>query len=193
MTINRTQEMIPLNSSMVEAVQDLVKLQDGRLSEYREKRQATAAEGRTPDPLGLGTVSIMLPLYAHPDSAYYRDASLLPEMEEGAENFLKTQLPSGCISLVNCNIDSPPDTAFTTHLTSLLYQVAERSGLPELQGVQGALRLFLERAKPCLLNGGFILRTTAGSWRVRLPKCTRYLKRMLSATGLFNFSTRALT
>ncbi|TLS53894.1 hypothetical protein FE782_00620 [Paenibacillus antri] len=76
------------------------------------------------------------------------------DIEEAMAQFLKSQLASGCISLVNCNIDSPPDTAFTSHLAALLYQIAERSGLDELAEARASLLLFLERAKPCLLNGG---------------------------------------
>lgn len=135
-------------------LKQLVELQDERLKQFLQKRQDDRAAGRSPDPLGLGTVTIMLPLYCNPQSSYYEDASLLPDMDEGMERFLDTQLPSGCISLINCNIDSPPDTAFTTHSVALLYQLAEQSGRSELSIVTQSLRMFLERAKPCLLTGG---------------------------------------
>ncbi|MNI21510.1 hypothetical protein D3C73_750370 [compost metagenome] len=143
-----------MNRSVKKTIQEIIKLQDERLSEFRKKRQESVVAGKIPEPLGLGSASLLLPLYAHSESIYYRDSSLLPEINEAMINFLDTQLPSGCISLVNCNIDSPPDTAFTTHLTSLLYQVADRCDMDELEGAKAALYLFLERAKPCLLNGG---------------------------------------
>jgi hypothetical protein len=135
-------------------VKSIVEQLDEQLKRFLQKRLDSRNAGRKPEPLGLGTVSLMLPLYCNPLSGYYRDASLLPDLNEGMERFLETQLPSGCISLVNCNIDSPPDTAFTTHNVALLYHLALRSGRSEIIGVADALRTFLERAKPCLLTGG---------------------------------------
>ncbi len=143
-----------MSSSAVGTIREIVRLQDERLSQFRSMRLEAEAAGETPEPLGLVSASLMLPLFANPESSYYRDASLLRELEEALALFLQTQLPSGCISLVNCNIDSPPDTAFSVHLAALLYQIVDRSGMDELSGARVSLLLFLERAKPCLLNGG---------------------------------------
>ncbi|GGD61154.1 hypothetical protein [Paenibacillus nasutitermitis] len=101
-----------------------------------------------------GLINLLSPLYCHSESNYYRDAALLPWIEQGVECLLNDQLDSGCISLVNCNIDSPPDTAFQVHGTAVALHVLERSGFPELSNVIGGIKLFLERAKPCLLTGG---------------------------------------
>ncbi|SDC51882.1 hypothetical protein SAMN02799630_00123 [Paenibacillus sp. UNCCL117] len=104
--------------------------------------------------VGRGLINLLTPLYCHEESLYYRDASLLPWMKQGVQCLLGDQLESGCISLLNCNIDSPPDTAFQVHGTAIAYQVLVKSGLPELSEIVEGIRLFLERAKPCLLTGG---------------------------------------
>lgn len=101
-----------------------------------------------------GLVHLLSPLYCHSESRYYKDPSLLPWMKLGVECLLNDQLESGCISLANCNIDSPPDTGFQVHGTAIAYHVLEKFGSPELQEVIDGVRLFLERAKPCLLTGG---------------------------------------
>lgn len=115
---------------------------------------------RTDDPLersvlvSRGLIGLLTPLYCHPKSKYYRSSALLPWMEKGVDCLLADQLESGCISLLNCNIDSPPDTAFQTHGISIIYHVLKRSGLEEVMPFVHGTRLFLERAKPCLLQGG---------------------------------------
>lgn len=143
-----------MNTTVRDPFRDLVHLQEERLDQYLDKRRKDLEMGLEADPLGLGTLTITLPLYCLSSSRYYLDSSLDGLMKESVDAFLATQLDSGCISLVNCNIDSPPDTAFTTHLVSIVYQVAERSGLEQIREVQDGLYTFMERARPCLLNGG---------------------------------------
>ncbi|WP_135557433.1 hypothetical protein [Paenibacillus cymbidii] len=137
-----------------DTLQSVVHLQETSLRDYLAKRETELREGIAPAPLGLGSLALMVPLFCQPQSVYYESAALTPLLDEGVAGLLATQLASGCISLVNCNIDSPPDTAFTSHLVALLYQVAERSELASIQAVQAGLRTFLERARPCLLTGG---------------------------------------
>ncbi len=143
-----------MNTILHDPLKELIHLQEERLEQYLEKRRTDLAEGREPDQLGLGLLTMTVPLYCHPESRYYLDTGLDGLMKEAVGQFLLTQLESGCISLVNCNIDSPPDTAFMTHLVSLVYQVAERSGLEQIREIQDGLYLFMERARPCLLTGG---------------------------------------
>ncbi|HZG78783.1 MAG TPA: hypothetical protein VEZ72_23215, partial [Paenibacillus sp.] len=104
--------------------------------------------------VGIDRLAALLPPYCHPGSAHYRNPEALLAMEEIADAFLATQLESGCITLVGCNIDSPPDTAFTAHLAANLALLARRDAGAEAFRVTNALLTFLERAQPCLLGGG---------------------------------------
>lgn len=141
-------------TTLGEPLKQLIHLQDDRLRQFLAKREQDIADGREPDPLGLGTLALMVPLFCQPLSSYYQDAALVELMQESTRQLLLTQLESGCVSLVNCNIDSPPDTAFQTHLVSIVFQVAERSGLESIREVRDGLHTFMERARPCLLYGG---------------------------------------
>lgn len=143
-----------MNTNLHDPLNKLIRLQEERLDQFLEKRRTDLAEGREPDPLGLGVLTMTVPLYCQPASKYYLDAGLDETMRESLDQFLATQLKSGCISLVNCNIDSPPDTAFMVHLVSLVYQVAQGSGLEQIREIQNGLYTFMEKSRPCLLNGG---------------------------------------
>ncbi|NOU85865.1 hypothetical protein GC102_08775 [Paenibacillus sp. LMG 31460] len=143
-----------MNTPLRDPLKELIHLQDERLDQFLVKRRTDLAAGREPDPLGIGTLAMTVPLYCQPASRYYLDAGINTLMREAVDHFLLRQLESGCISLVNCNIDSPPDTAFMIHLVSLVYQVAERSGLEQIRGIQDGLFTFMVRARPCLLTGG---------------------------------------
>jgi hypothetical protein len=137
-----------------DAVRAMLERHDGQLDDYMAKRQTAIEGGEQPEPLGLGILHHSIPLVCHPDSHYFRNQTVIRMLEEAVLEFLGTQHASGCVSLVNCNIDSPPDTAFTTHIVTQLYEIAVRSGLDEVSKVRDGLRTFLERAKPCLLTGG---------------------------------------
>jgi hypothetical protein len=141
-------------TTLQEPLQELVRLQEERLDQFLARLQEDQSDGRELDPLGLGFLAMTVPLFCQPSSRYYLDAELQRLMKQAVGEFLLTQLESGCISLVNCNIDSPPDTAFTTHLVSIVYQVAERSGLGQIREVQDSLYSFMVKARPCLLYGG---------------------------------------
>lgn len=99
-------------------------------------------------------LSMAIPLYCHKKSSYYRSPELLMNIEAAVSQLQRQQLESGCVSLVNCNIDSPPDTGFTVHLVSLCCRLLEDSGITEAKRAAGALRLFLEGTQECLLTGG---------------------------------------
>jgi hypothetical protein len=135
---------------------EIVRLQDGRLEKEWIKLQAEKNSGKKllVQAQELGRLTLMLPLYCQPLSRYYRDAALLAVMEEIAQAFLRTQLPSGNISITHCNIDSAPDNSFAAHLVATLAQLALRDGGPEAAKVTNTLMLFLERAASALLIGG---------------------------------------
>ncbi|MFD0710406.1 hypothetical protein [Paenibacillus sp. GCM10027626] len=119
-------------------------------------RAAASATGKLEERPGRGTIGNLLPLYCNRHSSYYASKALEEELRMGAAGMLASQHASGCISLANCNIDSPPDTAFAVHAIAVLYQLADRFG-PDtacLREVKDALALFLKRAEPCLLTGG---------------------------------------
>ncbi|MBD2846520.1 hypothetical protein IDH44_15070 [Paenibacillus sp. IB182496] len=102
----------------------------------------------------LRHLDLLLPLYLDPESAYSGSPELLPDLEEAAQGLLDTQLASGCVSLMDCNIDSPPDTAFAVHRVALQYEAISRLGDDRLRTTGEALRQFMSRAAPCLLEGG---------------------------------------
>jgi len=101
-------------------------------------------------------LSTSVPLYGHPGSRYYRDPGMLESLEAQADYLLRHQWESGCITHGQCNVNSPPDTAFTVRLVVPCYLLLEREKdrLPETAPVRGKLRLFLDRAIPCMLTGG---------------------------------------
>jgi hypothetical protein len=147
-----------MNAQAVEREEllELIRLQEGKLAEEWPrmlKEQETGAKMRVQGE-ELHRLMLMLVLYCQSKSVYYRDRELISMMERMAQAFLNTQLPSGNVTLYFCNIDSPPDTAFTTHLAATLAQLALRDGGPEAAKVTDTLLEFLRRASPALLRGG---------------------------------------
>lgn len=132
----------------------LLRIQEERLDAYLAELKAGNVPKRAPGVPGFGVVELMLPLLCHPSSKYYRNPELIAPMEGEVNHTLSAQHPSGCVSLVNCNIDSPPDTGFHVPVAALLYKVGRRYPVPEAEGVLQGLLTFMERAKPCLLTGG---------------------------------------
>jgi len=99
-------------------------------------------------------LNLTVPLYAHPESRYYRSSSMLETIRQQIRFLLRVQLPSGCISLHNCNIDSPPDTGFAVHFTTLCYHILDKMDGDEPAQLCQELRLFLRQTIPGLLAGG---------------------------------------
>jgi len=95
-----------------------------------------------------------VPMYSYPESSLYQSGELLVVIEEQVEYLLRSQYPSGCISLINCNIDSPPDTGFAVHIASFSYHALAAVQAPEALAVSNRLKLFLERTISGLLAGG---------------------------------------
>ncbi|HZG58128.1 hypothetical protein [Paenibacillus sp.] len=147
-----SQHEVPVNAEIESIIQGLDERIEKELEEYRAKVTAGNVVGI--QYMGLGNLATLLPLYCHPSSRFYRSEELIPLMDVASAAFLASQHPSGCVSLANCNIDSPPDTSFTSHLAAYVFQLAVRYGSPEIEEITGRIRLFLERAKPCLLTGG---------------------------------------
>lgn len=145
---------IPYNSAA--EIRELIDLQDHRLDEELARFHDEQVHGRklSSQGLELGRLALMLPLYCQPDSRYYHNSELLAILHELAAAFLAIQLPSGSVSLYNCNIDSPPDTAFTSHLVALLVELGRRFGGEETAAITETLELFMERAQDSMLYGG---------------------------------------
>lgn len=116
-----------------------------------DKKRGGAKKAHFP---AIGHVGAILPLYCQPKSKFYHDASLVPIMNEIVDHMLKMQLPSGNVSLNNCNIDSPPDTSFYVHGVINYTLLAIKDGSPELEQVRDGLKLFLKRAEKALLTSG---------------------------------------
>ncbi|MBW5447410.1 hypothetical protein GE107_15235 [Cohnella sp. CFH 77786] len=105
-------------------------------------------------------LTVTVPLYCHPASPLFRDREILNCIDGQVEYLLRSQFPSGCISLANCNIDSPPDTGFAVHAAALSYRALDRLAARE-DGEAAAeketldkLRRFLGGTAECLLTGG---------------------------------------
>ncbi|MFC3803019.1 hypothetical protein [Cohnella sp. GCM10012308] len=143
--------------STVEArIAELVRLQEARLAEEwtlieAEKRslRKKRVQGRE-----LSRLTLLAVLYCQQHSRYYRDPAVLAALEDTADELLGIQLPSGNVSLYNCNIDSPPDTAFTSHLAALVAQLLLKDAGQEAAKATNAVLTFLRRASPALLEGG---------------------------------------
>ncbi len=132
----------------------LIAVIEQQWKDHEEKIRTTEDELEREVLVGRGPLSLLTALYCHPNSSYYKDEQLLDWMMSACDGLLAGQLTSGCISLANCNIDSPPDTAFQVHGMTLVYSVMRDSGINELGEAMQKVELFLQRAKKCLLTGG---------------------------------------
>lgn len=116
------------------------------------------------DPVGVlnaidAHLSTTAALYVHPASKLYLDPGLLSRIDAQADYLLRSQLASGCVSLIDCNIDSPPDTAFCVHHVEMSLRALSRladdtDGAGTLAAVKDKLKQFLRGTIPCLLTGG---------------------------------------
>ncbi|WP_217595125.1 hypothetical protein [Cohnella sp. GbtcB17] len=137
-------------------IAELVRLQETRLAEEWKRMEAEKQRVRRIRVQGreLNRLTLLSVLYCQPQSRHFRDSALLAALEETAAELLDIQLPSGNVSLYNCNIDSPPDTAFTSHLVALIAQLLLRDAGQEAAKATNAVLTFLRRASPALLEGG---------------------------------------
>jgi len=94
-------------------------------------------------------------LYCEKDSPLYKDEDVLLRMKLNSEYLLKFQNKSGLISLLNCNIDSPPDTAFWVNDLAIAHFYIEKSGMQELKEIDDNILKFLDRTQAPLITGGF--------------------------------------
>lgn len=113
-----------------------------------------AAAGGTPN-----MIAAFLLLYAlrkKMDAAWTEDlAAYVERMEAAADYLLSAQRPTGRIDLLDCNIDSPPDTAFSVIPICLGYEHLWACGFPaELQSLRVKLDQFLQAAAKGLIEGG---------------------------------------
>lgn len=137
-------------------IAELTRLQEERLAEEwkQMKEEESGVRRRRVQGRELNRLTLLAVLYCQPQSRHYRDPALLAALDATADELLGIQLPSGNVSLYNCNIDSPPDTAFTSHLVALVAQLLLREGGPAAAKAADAALLFLRRAEPALLTGG---------------------------------------
>lgn len=96
-----------------------------------------------------------LALYCEPESSYCKSKEILFRMKINSEYLLKYQNKSGLISLLDCNIESPPDTAFMLNDLAIAHFYIVKSGMDELREIDKNILEFMKRAKEGLLNGGF--------------------------------------
>ncbi|THF82163.1 hypothetical protein [Cohnella fermenti] len=139
-----------------EHVRELIRLQESRFAEERDVMRAEREGKRRRRVQGreLNRLALLAVLHSHPESRLHRSPELAADMERTAKELLGIQLPSGNVSLYNCNIDSPPDTAFTAHMAALIVQLLQKRGGTGTSGTVETLLLFLRRASPALLEGG---------------------------------------
>lgn len=95
-----------------------------------------------------------VPLYCHPQSDFYGNEELLRVIDGQVDYLLRTQFASGCVSLINCNIDSPPDTGFAVHIAALSYHALASVDDTAARETSSKLQQFLRNTIPCLLTGG---------------------------------------
>lgn len=98
---------------------------------------------------------LVLARQTHPQAAPAApDTNLLLErMHITADYLLRAQRPSGLIDLRSTNYDSPPDTAFAVQLLCALVELGR--GQPVLAEVLDKVEMFIRRAAPGIMTGGF--------------------------------------
>lgn len=96
-----------------------------------------------------------LPMYCNANSAHFRNDDILRRMTLNSEFLLKYQHESGLISLLDCNIQSPPDTAFMVNDLAICHFYIKKSGMAELEVIDNNVLKFMERSMDALAAGGF--------------------------------------
>lgn len=96
-----------------------------------------------------------LPMYCNANSPHFKSDSVLRRMTLNSEFLLKYQHESGLISLLDCNIQSPPDTAFMVNDLAMCHFYIKKSGMAELEGIDNNILKFMERSADALAAGGF--------------------------------------
>lgn len=129
----------------------------------------------------------MLVLYKDEASMYFRNSTVLKHMKEYSEGLLREQMPSGFISLFDCNIDSPPDTAFSVMDIAPCYMLIQKCNFTELGEIQNNLELYLKKAAAGLCTGG--IHTPNHRWVISaaLTLCYEIFKEERYKTRIFDF------
>lgn len=93
-------------------------------------------------------------LNLHPATA---DEALLERADRAADYLLRAQRPSGNIDLLSVNYDSSPDTGFTVQQLCTIFDLAHTAVVSSRiwSSLLGKLEVFIRRATPGILNGGF--------------------------------------
>ncbi|MCK5129558.1 MAG: hypothetical protein KAQ68_06890 [Clostridiales bacterium] len=99
-------------------------------------------------------LSTSVAAYCCKESKYYQDKEVLASIKLLVEFLLGMQRDNGLVSLINCNLNSPPDTAFTVHGITICYNLMVKSENDEAQEVIGLMRKWLKNTIPGLVKGG---------------------------------------
>ena len=83
------------------------------------------------------SLAISVSLYCCEHSKYNRNAKLLEAISMQTDFLQRAQRDTGLISLFTCNLNSPPDTAFTVHGAALCYQLLKKDGAKRNQENRG--------------------------------------------------------
>lgn len=94
-------------------------------------------------------------LYHTEGSSYFRDESLIDAAQRYLDALLRHQDEKGLISIYDCNISSPPDTAFRAHWFGMALRYLKKHPDEKWQPVVEQMTTFMLRAGDGLLTGGF--------------------------------------
>ena len=98
-----------------------------------------------------GLIETLSASFAHPQSKFHGDKSLIDGIRLAAGFLERSQTPEGNIDLLSTNFNSPPDTGFVVH------NVATAAAIGQLYGIEDLVRLprpFLVKAGTGLAAGG---------------------------------------
>ena len=88
------------------------------------------------------------------ESAFYRSAELLKEIDSAVQALLKMQHSDGTIDLLSTNFHSTPDTAFILENIIPAYRFIKGAGIKDSDNTVQLLKTFLKKAGEALVVGG---------------------------------------
>ena len=93
--------------------------------------------------------------YADSESKFYKSEDLLKRMNWNMDFLLRFQLKSGLVSLMDCNIESPPDTAFIINNLAICHYFIKKVNMDELYELDEKIITFLDKTQNGMITGGF--------------------------------------
>lgn len=94
-------------------------------------------------------------LYVLPQSDLFEVPEFLKRIEAGLLFAQRTQRPSGCWDLPNCNFDSAPDTAFIVKRLAPLWRVLQQYPAKGTETLGKMIKGMLSRGAEGIIAGGF--------------------------------------